>query len=465
MLSRTLLTFSLFHLPTFRPHFGDDVCVFPRHLTRHLLPALLAVPLVLVGLVTAASRADALDGVYPVLNCVSYDAESNQVTAHFGYDNVNDGAQFIPVGGTNYFFPLGSDQGQPTSFATGRHDDVFTVTWSLDDSRAVTWYLLGLPTTASLDSVNCTGQATTPSIHGLPAVGQRLTVDVGHVLPAAITSYDDPQVTWTRDCEADAAVAIGTGDDYVVQAADAGHRIGATVVWTESGTTADDEAAALTATTACGSDALAGEAPSASRTPYLVGDDIPGSTLSIAGAAWSGTAPITEEVRWERCSTTTCTSLGAAATYAVVSDDVGYQVRAVVTASNPWGTASQVTPAVTVAAPPAPPAPAGSVTVSSPALTLRGRVHRLGRAATVRVDNSTTASVVVGPAMLAGPQRRAFRITGGTCATLTTLGPSSSCTVKVALKAPKKRVRRATLRIPVDKQTPLQVALVGRPRR
>ncbi|MEP2773505.1 MAG: hypothetical protein ABJH05_15240, partial [Fulvivirga sp.] len=78
------------------------------------------------------------EDVRPVLECVSYDNNTDVYTAHFGYLNENSLAINIPAGSDNKFTPTPFDRGQTTTFLPGRHQDVFTVDF---DGSNLVWTL------------------------------------------------------------------------------------------------------------------------------------------------------------------------------------------------------------------------------------------------------------------------------------------------------------------------------------
>jgi hypothetical protein len=113
--------------------------------------------------------------------------------------------------------------------------------------------------------------------------------------------------------------------------------------WSDGGTqthnvTAPAAGATYTATYAA--------APLANTTlPTVSGQEKAGQTLTVSNGTWSGAAPITYAYQWLRCTGTTtgsCQSipLATAKTYVLTSTDVGYRLRATVTATNPSGSAA-----------------------------------------------------------------------------------------------------------------------------
>lgn len=98
----------------------------------------------------AASQkpANAANGLYPTLDCVTYDRANNLVTAYWGYENIN-GVPITPDSSENYFDPPPFFRGQPTTFQPGTYRDVFQTTFDADGT--LTWYLFGSSVTANND--------------------------------------------------------------------------------------------------------------------------------------------------------------------------------------------------------------------------------------------------------------------------------------------------------------------------
>ncbi len=98
---------------------------------------------------------------------------------------------------------------------------------------------------------------------------------------------------------------------------------------------------------------LANFAPIASETPSLEGDGAVGGSLSISEGIWAGMPIPSLSFAWYRCPSSETMLVGgllagcellpsSESTYAVVADDVGEYVTAVVTAQNSIGTAHSV---------------------------------------------------------------------------------------------------------------------------
>jgi hypothetical protein len=85
--------------------------------------------------------------------------------------------------------------------------------------------------------------------------------------------------------------------------------------------------------------------PPANRVaPVLTGEPRDGRTLSTTDGEWDGTPPFAYQYQWERCpsGSSTCQPIHGATSrsYAATSNDVGMELRAVVTATNAVGSGS-----------------------------------------------------------------------------------------------------------------------------
>ncbi len=84
--------------------------------------------------------------------------------------------------------------------------------------------------------------------------------------------------------------------------------------------------------------------PKNTALPTVSGTTAAGSTLSATSGSWSGDTPITFAYQWRRCDSngSNCTSIGGAtnSTYNLQGGDVGFRLRARVTATNGAGQAS-----------------------------------------------------------------------------------------------------------------------------
>jgi hypothetical protein len=77
----------------------------------------------------------------PVVDCMD-DLGGGNYRAHFGYENTTGRTREVRVGLLNFFVPQPRDQGQPTTFLVGEHQDVFTVDFAVGDGwDRVAWWL------------------------------------------------------------------------------------------------------------------------------------------------------------------------------------------------------------------------------------------------------------------------------------------------------------------------------------
>jgi hypothetical protein len=179
----------------------------------------------------------------------------------------------------------------------------------------------------------------TPPITGSNVVGQTLSVATGTFTGTAPFTYT---YQWRR-CDAPgtlpSCVAIpgATSASYILAQAD----LGATL------------RAYVTATNPVGSDTLVTNhtfptlpkpkfAPSSTAAPQILGTAMLGYTLTAAVGTWTGDAPITYAVRWQRCDATGagCATVSSKRSYRVTADELGSRLRLAVTATNANGSVS-----------------------------------------------------------------------------------------------------------------------------
>jgi len=101
----------------------------------------------------------------------------------------------------------------------------------------------------------------------------------------------------------------------------------------------------VTAVAAVGVSAATGP-PSNTTRPSVTGSPVVGKILTAHVGSWTGTAPISYEFQWARCSATgtSCASIDEAAQsqqYVVTNDDLGHKLKVTVTATNSAGTTSR----------------------------------------------------------------------------------------------------------------------------
>ena len=89
--------------------------------------------------------------------------------------------------------------------------------------------------------------------------------------------------------------------------------------------------------------------PLGAAAPALKGSPIDGKKLKVTRGVWSGAKPIAYSYGWELCSAAgdECTMIASAkaASYQLVSADIGHTLRALVSASNAQGSATATSPA------------------------------------------------------------------------------------------------------------------------
>ena len=213
-----------------------------------------------------------------------------------------------------------------------------------------------------------------PNPHGTAQIGQTVYVDNGTwsgTTPMTFTYQ------WQRCNSGSSCSNIGgaTNSSYLVGSSDNGYRLRATVTATNTA------GSASIASNTTGAVVSSGAKPSATKQANPSGTAQVGQTISVDNGTWSGSTPITYSYQWERCNSGgSCSNIGGAtkSSYVATTSDVGYRLRAKVTASNSAGSSSieSNTTAAVTAAVGAPgnttkPTIAGSTTVGS---ALRGSV-------------------------------------------------------------------------------------------
>jgi hypothetical protein len=180
--------------------------------------------------------------------------------------------------------------------------------------------------------------AAIPTISGTAREGQTLSASSGSWGGSLPISY---AYGWARcDSSGSGCAAIkGAGSPtYKLTSSDVGHSVRVKVTASNSA----GSASVFSAQT--GVVAKAGSAPAATGQPSPSGTAQVGQTLTASDGNWTGTTPITFTYKWERCvkATGKCTDISGATqkTYALVSADLTYQLRYLLTAHNSVGTGS-----------------------------------------------------------------------------------------------------------------------------
>jgi hypothetical protein len=241
------------------------------------------------------------------------------------------------------------------------------------------------PTSVVVATATMPSNSSPPVVTGSAQEGQTLSTSDG-----SWTGTPTPTFTyaWERcNSSGSSCATIGgqTGKTYALTARD----VGSTV---RSAVTANNAAGSATArSNPTAAVAAAGSAPRATSQPNVTGTLKVGQTLTVGTGTWSGPAPVSFSFAWQRCSTAgQCSTISGATrqTYVATTSDVGYRLRAVVTAHNPFGTGS-----VTSNLSAGPIATNGAKPAASAAPTLSGEA-RQGSRLTTTVGSWSSASSV-----------------------------------------------------------------------
>ncbi len=99
--------------------------------------------------------------------------------------------------------------------------------------------------------------------------------------------------------------------------------------------------AAAVSTADRGHAATAQAPPVNTAVPTLLGQPVAGEFLNVSTGTWTGAAPLTYTYQWQRCNAdgATCSDIAGSTSpqYTVPSLDIGFRLRAVVTATNADG--------------------------------------------------------------------------------------------------------------------------------
>jgi glycosyl hydrolase family 26 len=176
-----------------------------------------------------------------------------------------------------------------------------------------------------------------PTISGTPLLGKTLTATTGSWIGAKSYSY-----RWLR-CNTSGsscvAIAGASASGYVLGSADVGYTLRVAVTASNKNGSSVATSAATSVVTAPAS------TPVNSALPVVSGSAVAGQTLSVSTGSWSG-SPTSYAYQWRRCDSSggACSNLSGAtsASYALASADVGFTMRAAVTAKNSAGSATAV---------------------------------------------------------------------------------------------------------------------------
>lgn len=211
-----------------------------------------------------------------------------------------------------------------------------------------------------------------PTVSGTTQAGQKLSASTGSWTGDATISY---AFAWQR-CSGSGtscgAISGASGQTYTLGSSDVGKTVRIVV------TASNSAGHASAASSPTGAIAAAGTAPSAHKQPDPHGTAQVGQTVSVDNGSWYGTTPISYTYQWQRCASNgKCSNIGGAtkSSYVPATGDVGYRLRAIVTAKNSVGSTaigSNVTAAVIPAA--TAPANTSKPTVSAPSATVGSTV-------------------------------------------------------------------------------------------
>jgi hypothetical protein len=130
-------------------------------MTRPLRPAtalvatLLTTAFVFLAGVSPAAAADATPfSLRPFVECV-WNNNNGTVTVSLGYESSNAGTVTVPVGSNNNITPGAQNQGQPTTFAPGRHTNVWAFTMPLLNYFFGQWHLMSANMNMTMNGTAC----------------------------------------------------------------------------------------------------------------------------------------------------------------------------------------------------------------------------------------------------------------------------------------------------------------------
>jgi hypothetical protein len=220
---------------------------------------------------------------------------------------------------------------------------------------------------------------TPPTITGTPRVGETLTAQNG-IWTNSPTAYE---YQWQRCGGAGGScvnVAGAVEKTYLLTSADAGRTMRVRVLAVNA-----DGATARSAPTAV---AAVGTAPQNTARPAIVGDPRVGEELTVEEGTWTN-SPTGYSYQWQRCDVAGSNCLpvvGASGkTYGVRSADLGFRLRALVTARHAGGAGSATSELTGVVVPTA------TITNRRPTLAIIS-VRFLGNRATRASGSATTSA-------------------------------------------------------------------------
>ena len=223
--------------------------------------------------------------------------------------------------------------GQTYSVADPDNGDRLRV--SVDASNGETATALSQPTDVVV-AASAPGISTAPAISGTAISGQTLTTSNGTWAGAPPPTF---VYAWERCNSAGASCSVvsgATSSTYALSSADVGYTLRSRVTATNAAGSAQVESNASAVVSG-------GSGPQPKAQGDVSGTAQVGSTLTVT-TNWSGTAPISYSFQWQRCNAQgSCTSIAGATgqSYVATTSDIGYRLRALVTAHNAYGTNSE----------------------------------------------------------------------------------------------------------------------------
>ena len=174
----------------------------------------------------------------------------------------------------------------------------------------------------------------------------------GHLLTSSIGSWDGSfpllyKYQWKRCDAVDTAngpcvdIAGATTSFYTPTAADVDNRLRVQVTASNSLGSAAQNSEVTAVVTAI--------APQLRTTPQIVGGNVVDTPLTLEGAVWDGSTPLAMTYSWRRCNPVgdlaTCVQIPGATldTYTPTTADVGFSIRAWITAGNTKGSDTGIT--------------------------------------------------------------------------------------------------------------------------
>lgn len=304
--------------------------------------------LVLLLVAPAGASASFANDFSVEVACVEEASETTYV-ATFHWISAHD-VEMTQTGANNTVLSGGSPGPPPTVFAANAEGD--WVTAPVLKTQTVRWQLGGATATAGWKSSPRCYEA--PSAIGTPAIAGDFVVGgtIRAIEPEFRTSAGSWDVAyhWWIGCETAQSGEVVSTDEptFTLRPQDVGRAVKVFVQVVEPYPTG----AAANAESACDTSRRVGTAPANTEVPSIAGAAKLGSTLSLAGGAWTGSAPLVPSIRWEACTTTACATVGTAPTYEPAPADVGKTIRAAVLNANAFGALTVVTaPTAPVAEP------------------------------------------------------------------------------------------------------------------